>query len=79
MVSVSVPSRLVNDAWVEATAYDVFDQDGRFRGRVNIPDRLTYGFLKGNELWEVWRDEYDVESIRRYTIRWPSLRNSTQR
>jgi hypothetical protein len=73
LVSVSMPSRLLNGQWVESTAYDVFDQNQRFRGRVHVPDALTLGYLKNDELWGVWRDDDGVESIRRYRIRWPLL------
>jgi hypothetical protein len=73
LVSVSTPSRFVNGQWVEATVYDVFDQNGRFRGRVHIPEAFTMGYLKGDELWGVWRDDYGVESIRHYRVQWPAL------
>ena len=76
LVSVSMPSRFVNGEWVEPTVYDVFDASGRFRGRVHLPDAFTLGHLKDDELWGVWRDDYAVESIRRYSIQWPELRTS---
>jgi hypothetical protein len=38
---------------------------------VHLPDALTLGYLKDDELWGVWRDDFGVESIRRYGIQWP--------
>ena len=76
IVRVSVPSSLVNGEWVESTVHDVFDKNGRFRGRVHIPDGFSMGYLKDDELWGVWRDEDGVESIRRYKIRWRELQSS---
>jgi hypothetical protein len=73
LVSVSTPSRFANGEWLESTAYDVFDQHQRLRGRITLPDAFTLGFLKRDELWGVWRDDYGVESVRRYSIRWPAL------
>jgi hypothetical protein len=73
LVSVSIPSRLVNGSWMEPAVYDVFDQNGRFRGRVHTPDAFSVGYLKGDDLWGVWRDDYGVESIRHYRIQWPRL------
>jgi hypothetical protein len=71
LVSVSMPSRFMNGKWMESTAYDVFDQDARFRGRLHIPEGFTMGYLKGDKLWGVYRDQDGVESIRRYNIKWP--------
>jgi len=79
LVSVSMPSRFMNGQWVEAKVYDVFDPNGRFRGRVHLPDALTLGELKGEALWGVWRDDNGVESIRRYKIQWPDLRVASSR
>jgi hypothetical protein len=68
------PSSLGDDeAWnpiedVGASDWDVFGQDGRFLGVVTMPPRFTPRLVVGNKLYGVWRDEYDVQYVKRYAI-----------
>lgn len=70
LVDVSMPSRLLDGEWTEATAYDVFDEDRRYVGRMVLPDSFTIVGMRGDLIWGVSRGEYDVESIRAYRITW---------
>jgi hypothetical protein len=61
--------------WRETIAFDVFESDGAFLGRVVMP----YGIrpyqpttvMKGDRIWCVVLDEDDVEVIRCYRVNWP--------
>jgi hypothetical protein len=46
----------------------VFDPDGRYLGPVELPARLRVTDIGDRTLLGVWRDEYGVESVRRYAI-----------
>lgn len=70
LVQVSMPSRLVNGQWVEATAWDVFDLDGGYTGRLVLPDSFRISRLRGDRMWGVHRGQYEVESLQRYRIIW---------
>lgn len=73
MVQVALPSERVGAEWREATAFDLFDGSGAFTTRLRLPDGavVTDQLLRvrGTRLWAAFRDENDVESIRRYAIR----------
>lgn len=49
-------------------ALDVFAPDGRYRGRLPIPDGLRPTRITAGHLYGVWRDELDVTYARRYRI-----------
>lgn len=44
--------------------WDVFDADGRYLGVVTIPDRFSPFSLKGDLLYGVWRDEFEVQYVK---------------
>lgn len=48
--------------------WDVFDADGRFMGFVTMPERFTPFSLKGDLLYGVWRDEFEVQYVKVYRI-----------
>lgn len=48
--------------------WDVFDSEGRFMGFVTMPDRFTPFSLKGDLLYGVWRDEFEVQYVKVYRI-----------
>jgi hypothetical protein len=48
--------------------WHVFDPDGRYLGPVELPARLRVTDIGDRTLLGVWRDEYGVESVRRYAI-----------
>lgn len=61
----------VADEWREPTAFDVFEDDGTFLGRVHAPDDLaTYPtpVFDGDHVWGVTRDELDVQRVVRFRI-----------
>lgn len=69
-VSVSIPGVFRDGRWVDPEAYDVFDPQGAFLGRVLIPEGLTLGKSRGHHLWGRFFGEHGVESVRRYRILW---------
>jgi len=44
--------------------WDVFDAEGRYLGAVTIPDRFSPFSLKGDLLYGVWRDEFEVQYVK---------------
>ena len=65
-----MPSRFVDGEWSEPDAYDVFEPDGRFVGRILVPDAFQIEFMKDDHMWGRYTGEFDVESVRRYRIVW---------
>jgi hypothetical protein len=66
--------------WWPAThgAFDVFREDGRWLGEVQLPEELRYtGYLpphvviRGDTLWARVRDSLDVQYVVRYRVVWP--------
>jgi len=66
--------------WWPAThgASDVFREDGRWLGEVQLPEELRYsGYLpphiviRGDTLWARVRDSLDVQYVVRYRVVWP--------
>ncbi len=70
-VEVSLPSVLEDGEWTEPKAYDVFEPDGQYLGRVPTPTRFYPHWMKGDRVWGVLHGEYGQESVRRYHVRWP--------
>lgn len=52
----------VTDEW------DVFDAEGRLLGIIRMPDRFTPFSLKGDLMYGVWRDEFEVQYVRVYRV-----------
>jgi hypothetical protein len=52
--------------------WDVFDADGRYLGVVTMPDRFSAFSLRGDLLYGVWRDEFEVQYVKVYRITGPS-------
>lgn len=48
--------------------WDVFDAEGRYLGVIMMPDRFTPFSLKGDLLYGVWRDEFEVQYVKVYRI-----------
>ena len=66
--------------WWPATqgAFDVFREDGRWLGKVQLPEELRYlGYtpphlvIRGDTLWARVRDSLDVQYVVRYRLVWP--------
>lgn len=56
--------------WREPNVMDVFEPDGTYVGRVQLPYDLRLVRFKGDRIWAVARDEFDVEYVKRYRVRW---------
>ena len=61
--------------WREPDAFDVFESDGTFIGRIVLPYGIRLGqsttWMKGNLIWCVVVDEDGAQVIRRYRVDWP--------
>jgi hypothetical protein len=59
----------------EPPAFDVFDPDGRYLGHVKVPESFQVRpepIVRGDYVWAVTRDEFDVASVVRFRIARPS-------
>jgi hypothetical protein len=62
--------------WVEDTEmpgrpagrWTVYDSDGRMVARIALRDRFRLLDIASGEVIGIWRDEFDVEHLQRYTI-----------
>lgn len=50
--------------------YDVYEPDGRYLGRVEVPPKARTLVRRGDQVWGVALDDDDVPHIRRYRIQW---------
>jgi len=62
------PRRPPEPKWREPTVFDVFEPDGRYLGRVAVPQKVNFKAMRGNEVWAVVRDSLDVQQVVRYRI-----------
>ena len=58
--------------WRMPSAYDVFESDGSYLGRVHLPDRGMVGHAEGDRVWVVERGKDDVQSAVRYRLEFDS-------
>jgi hypothetical protein len=56
------------DRWVEPPVYDVFEPDGTWLARIHAPERFIPMFIRGDHVWGMQRDEYDVNYVVRLRI-----------
>lgn len=64
------PDEIPPQIWTEPAALDVFGADGRFIGRVVLPERVS-GYMMssaGDHLWAVQTDEMGVNQLVRWRI-----------
>ena len=54
--------------WRDPVAYDVFEPDGRYLGRVAAPAKTTFKAMRGDHVWAVTRDSLDVQQVVRYRV-----------
>lgn len=54
--------------WRERRAFDVFEPDGRYLGRVELPYRTSFYEARGDNVWAVQLGEDDEQYIVRYRI-----------
>jgi hypothetical protein len=60
----------------ERIVYDVFEPDGRYLGSVRAPDEFRtspYPVFRGDLVWNVTRDDLDVQRVVRYRITVPPM------
>jgi hypothetical protein len=48
--------------------YEVFDDSGRFLGRVNLPGRTRFIEADGDVVWAITRDRNDLPAVMRYRV-----------
>ncbi len=61
--------------WRSRYAFDIFDPDGTFVGRVDVPEdlgRFPTPVIRGDQLWGVTRDDLGVQRIVRYRLTAPA-------
>jgi hypothetical protein len=56
------------DRWAEPPVYDVFEPDGTWLARIEAPERFVPMYLRGDHVWGMDRDEYDVNYVVRLRI-----------
>lgn len=56
------------DQWVAPTAYDIFERDGSYVGTARMPDRFTVMYMRGDHVWGVLRDDFDVPYVVRMRL-----------
>jgi hypothetical protein len=64
----------IEDRWRSRHAFDLFQTDGTFVGRVAVPEELQLyptPVFRGDYVWAVTRDDLDVQRIVRYRIEPP--------
>lgn len=52
--------------------WEIYDQEGRYLGVVTLPDRFTPLNAEADDLYGVWRDEFDVQYVMRVRIHRPA-------
>ena len=68
------------DYWSPTDGLEVFDPDGRWIGHVNTPESWaaapypgrTDSYFRGDTIWAVVKDEFDVRYIARFEVEWPA-------
>jgi hypothetical protein len=78
IVYVSMPSTFQADEWREPLAFDVFDRERGYEGRVVLRDGFAFRGtrLRGDYVWAVHESELGVMSVRQYRVAWPSKSRS---
>jgi hypothetical protein len=56
--------------WREPRVHDVFEPDGRYLGRVTIPNDVTLIRMTRGRVWGTFADEDDVVVVKRFRIDW---------
>ena len=56
--------------WREPRVHDVFEPDGRYLGRVTIPNNVTLFRVTRDRVWGTFADEDDVVVVKRFRIDW---------
>jgi hypothetical protein len=56
--------------WREPNLMDAFEADGAYLGRVEFPYDVHLVTFRGNEIWGIVHDEFDVPYVKRFTVSW---------
>jgi hypothetical protein len=56
------------DRWSEPTVYDVIEPAGTWLARIAAPERFVPMYMRGDHVWGMQRDEYDVNYVVRMRI-----------
>jgi hypothetical protein len=56
--------------WPQPVVYDLLEPDGRYVGRLPIPQGVRIHTMRGDTVWGIVRDANDVPLVKRYRIRW---------
>ncbi len=57
-----------NEDEASAPEWDVFDSEGHYLGVVTMPRMFTPKMFRGDKIYGVWRDEFDVQYVVRLRI-----------
>jgi hypothetical protein len=63
----------VETRWREPTLFDVFEPDGTYLGSVEPPPDHSFGAYRGDTVWALYRDELDVQYLKRFRVVFPEL------
>jgi hypothetical protein len=56
--------------WRERILVAVFEADGRFVGRVRLPETFHPKAFEGDRIWGYMRDSMDVPYLKRLRVQW---------
>jgi hypothetical protein len=56
--------------WREPDTMDVFEPDGTYLGRVQLPNDLYLRAFRGDQIWGFVLGEFDVPIVKRYRVNW---------
>jgi hypothetical protein len=71
----AAPGERPPERWREPVVFDVFEPDGTYLGRVDVPDgfqRYPSPVFRGVRVWAVVRDSLDVEYVVRFRLSTPA-------
>jgi hypothetical protein len=70
MVWVYGPSQK-DSIWADTYGIDLFDEAGKYKGRVPVPSGFWPYAVRGDRMWGVFTNSDGSQVVRRYRIAWP--------
>ncbi len=67
-IDTTLPPTQRPSRWIEPSVWDVFEPDGVFLGRLELPPKATVFVRRGDQVWGTVRDEDNVPFIVRWRI-----------